>query len=503
MELPVSYFLDLAYDFEAWGSGSINRTAEYTKRWVAQQFGHALDPEAVSGIAQVLADYTRMNGRRKPEIIRPSTFSLIHYNEAGRVLQQALKLEEAAGKYEQLIPDTHKDAYYQLVYFPAAASANVVQMQIYAGLSRLYAERGSVLANTYAELVNEAIDRDQQLEQKYNTGIAGGKWQGMMSSAHVGYVNWDAEGWSYPEPSTIVPAKGARMIVDVEGKEQGCISGTADLPAFTNLRKESYRITLSNGGDISFAYEAASGADWIRLEKNSGWVDTVETIQVSVDWEKVRESVSGEITLSGAGDTVTVRAAVDWMDVQEVPPLTFIETHKVISIEAEHTVSRVAKSGVEWKTIENYGRTLSSVKMYPDGVSFEQPEHAPYLEYRLLVRQDGEYHLTSYMAPTNNLSQHSGLKYAAGFDSGEPVIAAPLPAGFEGGNHDNEPWCRAVMDNIHTQVTRHVLTKGMHTLRFYGLDAGLVLQKLVLSASPLPYSYLGPEESYCTGQPGH
>ncbi|MNE85228.1 hypothetical protein D3C80_1822060 [compost metagenome] len=57
------------------------------------------------------------------------------------------------------------------------------------------------------------------------------------------------------------------------------------------------------------------------------------------------------------------------------------------------------------------------------------------------------------------------------------------------------------MDNIHTRTTRHVLTKGIHILRFYGLDAGLVLQKLVLSALPLPYSYLGPEESYYTKHP--
>ncbi len=118
-----------------------------------------------------------------------------------------------------------------------------------------------------------------------------------------------------------------------------------------------------------------------------------------------------------------------------------------------------------------------------------------------MVRQNGQYSLTSYLAPTNHLSLTSGLKYATGFDNGTPVIADALPADFEGGNHDNAAWCHAVMDNIHTTTTRHTLTKGIHTLRFYGLDAGLVLQKLVLSAVPLPYSYLGPVESFYTGQP--
>ncbi|MEK5445337.1 glycosyl hydrolase 115 family protein [Paenibacillus sp. FSL R7-0331] len=498
MELPISYFLDLAYDFGAWGTGAPNKTAEYTEQWVRQQFGHAADEAAVSGIAGVLADYTRMNGRRKPEIIRPETFSPVHYNEAQQVLKQAGKLVETAEYYRSRIPEQLQAAYFQLVYFPAAASANVLQMQVYTRLSKLYAERGSVLANTYAELTAAAIERDKQLEQAYNNDLSGGKWRGMMSSAHVGYVNWDAAGWSYPQAASVIPVKGPLMIVDVQGTEQGYTSGTAALPAFTNLHKESYSVTVSSGGDTGFAYEAAGSADWIRLERSGGWTDTGESITVSVDWEKVQGSCSGNIVISGAGGTVTVCAEVDWSSLSELPPVTFIEAHNVVSIEAEHTLNHCAADGVEWTTISHYGRTLSSVKMYPDTVSFSEPEQAPYLEYRLLIKRDGEYSLTAYIAPTNHLSPVSGLKYAAGFDGGEPIVADALPPGYEGGNHSNEPWCRAVMNNIHVSSTSHTLTKGVHTLRFYGLDAGLVLQKLVLSAGPLPYSYLGPEESYLT-----
>lgn len=239
MELPISYFMELAYDFEAWGTGAINRTVEYTNRWVEQQFGYALEHETCLGIAQLLSEYTRMNGRRKPEIIYPSTFSPIHYNEAQRVLKQAIRMENAADQYYALIPESLKDAYYQLVYFPAAASANVLKMQIYAGLNELYAGRGSVLANTYATLTHEAIDRDKHLEQVYNSGITEGKWQGMMSSPHVGYVHWNAEGWKYPEVSTLIPDKGSIMIIDVEGTEEAYISGTAKLPVFTNLQKKT------------------------------------------------------------------------------------------------------------------------------------------------------------------------------------------------------------------------------------------------------------------------
>lgn len=56
------------------------------------------------------------------------------------------------------------------------------------------------------------------------------------------------------------------------------------------------------------------------------------------------------------------------------------------------------------------------------------------------------------------------------------------------------------MNNIHTSTTTHKLKKGTHTLHFYGLDAGLVLQKLVLTKNPLPYSYFGPQESFYKGR---
>lgn len=32
-EFPLSYFLDMAYDFGRWGSGAVNQTAEYTRQW--------------------------------------------------------------------------------------------------------------------------------------------------------------------------------------------------------------------------------------------------------------------------------------------------------------------------------------------------------------------------------------------------------------------------------------------------------------------------------------
>ncbi len=496
MEFPISYFLSLAYDFETWGRNGLNRTGEFTKKWVEQQFGKVADSETLKGIENVLTGYTRMNGIRKPETLTSDTYSTTYYYEAQRVLERAISLENDAKKYYNKMPENFKDTYYQLVFYPAVASANVVKMQIYAGLNKKYYNLKSVLANIYAELVKETITADKQMQSYYNDTMSEGKWQGIMGSAHIGYVNWDATGWHYPEVNCIIPSASARMIVDTEGDEKAYSAGTAVLPTFSNLLKETYSITISNGGTDKFDFNIETSEDWIKVDIVAGSIVLVETIRISVDWDKVVETTKGLIKITGAGETVNVDINAKVIDTDSLPQMTFVETNNVISIEAEHTFNRVAKSEVEWKVIENYGRTLSAVKMFPITISFEKAEEAPYVEYMIYLEQEGEFALTAYFAPTNNLSKESRLKFGISFDNLAPTVVNTLPDNFAAGNHDNEAWCKGVLENIHTATTAHRLEKGLHLLRIYGLDAGLVLQKLVLSKGTLPYSYFGPKESY-------
>jgi hypothetical protein len=495
MEFPISYFLDLAYDFDTWGSNAINKTKEYTRKWAEQQFGNAADTQTIDGIAEVLTDYTRMNGIRKPETLAPETFSTTYYNEAHRVLAKAIELENNAKMYYNLMPEAFKDTYYQLVLYPAAASANVVKMHVYAGLNQKYYSLGSVLANSYAELVKETIQLDKQMQSYYNNTMCDGKWRGIMRSPHIGYITWDSAGWHYPEVCYIKPADVPGMIVDVEDTEMGYTSGTAVLPSFTSLGKEVCTITVSNGGKDKFDYTLEVSDDWICADARQGSITDGKTVKISVDWNKVSRTSKGVIKITGAGQTVFVDVNAEVVDVSGFDEMTFFGKNNVVSIEAEHTSNRVSNSGVEWKVIKEYGRTLSSLKMFPATVSFERAEDAPYLEYRVYLREDGEYTLTTYVAPTNNLHYESRLRYGVAFDGSAPATADTITDGFEVGN-DKSTWRYGVLDNARITTTSHRLAAGTHVLRFFGLDAGLVLQKLVLSKGPLPDSYFGPEESY-------
>lgn len=499
MELPISYFLDLAYDFDTWGTSAINKTDDYTKQWVKQQYGAAIDEAAINGIADVLDGYIRLNGKRKPEITYYNTYSITKFNEAQTVLKEAIDLENKAKYYYDLMPEDYKDSYYQLVYFPAAASANIKKMQIFAGLNDFYYKQKSILANTYAALTKECITADTQLQNTYNILMSGGKWKGMMSSNHIGYTHWNDEGWQYPSVKYITPEPDSSMIVSAEGLFNPYRSGTAELPAFTNLNKEAYWLTISNSGNDQFDYNITTSDDWIKVDKTQGSVITVDVISVSIDWDKLSKSKEGIITISSGSSKVEVTVKAELIDTSGLEAMTFVKAHDYVSIEALHTTAIVPKGGVEWKVINNYGRSLSSLKMYPTDISFEKAEDAPYLEYKLYVDEDADYTLTAYTAPTNNLSKNSRLQYAVAFDDEAPITADTLPRDFVAGGSNS--WNKAVMDNAVMTLTRHKLTKGAHTLRFYGLDAGLVLQKLVLSkGGGLAYSFLGPQESYYIGK---
>ena len=100
MEFPIEFFLTLAWDPQRWPKEKI---AEFTRSWAEREFGPANAPQ----IADIVAKYTKYNGRRKPELLDPATFSLVNYREADTVLgrlampsppQAEAHLPQAAGK---------------------------------------------------------------------------------------------------------------------------------------------------------------------------------------------------------------------------------------------------------------------------------------------------------------------------------------------------------------------------------------------------------------------
>ena len=96
-EFPLEYFMSLAWDSQRWTNNNLN---EFTRLWAARQFG----PAHAAEIADILAKYSKYNGRRKPELLEPGTYSLEHYQEAERVVADFQAISDKAEKIYQQLP---------------------------------------------------------------------------------------------------------------------------------------------------------------------------------------------------------------------------------------------------------------------------------------------------------------------------------------------------------------------------------------------------------------
>jgi hypothetical protein len=166
----------------------------------------------------------------------------------------------------------------------------------------------------------------------------------------------------------------------------------------------------------------------------------------------------------------------------------FKEKDGYISIEAEHFSRKNNSDKIEWKIIPDFGKTLSGITTFPQNISPKENENIS-VEYDVDFNSTGEFEVQLLLAPTLNFNSNKGLRYEISFDGEKPQIV-----NFNG-NYRGElgQW---QSEHIIKSNTKYTISKaGKHTLRFRVLDAGIVLEKILINTGSLKNSYLGAPES--------
>jgi hypothetical protein len=84
-----------------------------------------------------------------------------------------------------------------------------------------------------------------------------------------------------------------------------------------------------------------------------------------------------------------------------------------------------------------------------------------------------------------------GLRFAVGIDEQPPqLVTVGLDAEVS-----SQKWAQNVLNNAALGTTKLSISPGKHTLKIYMVDAGVVLDKIVLSKGILEPSYFGPPET--------
>lgn len=203
-ELPIDFIMNYAWNPDAIKAGD---ERAYVRQWAAGIFGE----EVADELTDILVKYPKYNLWRKAEVQMPGIFSVENYNECHRVTMLWRQLAEQAEALKLRIPAEAQDAYYQLVYYPAVASACVAEIYNAVTQNHYYADRGDVRANAFAQRARELFTKDSLMTEYYNRQMAGGKWNGMMRDKHIGYQQWFMPQQNQLPELRYVPQRDARV----------------------------------------------------------------------------------------------------------------------------------------------------------------------------------------------------------------------------------------------------------------------------------------------------
>mgnify|MGYP000795043191 FL=1 len=163
------------------------------------------------------------------------------------------------------------------------ASANILKMNLYAGLNQFYVKQRKKLGNRFAPKVQECIDKDKKLTEEYHT-LLGGKWNHMQSVFHVGYIGWNDEEWQYPDCHILHPVNAPRLLVSISEEEKT----TGGNP----WRRTILPINLVSPIAASKCIDVANGGEG-ELSFRIRWSDPrIQIIQIGaqIDTKKVGEN---------------------------------------------------------------------------------------------------------------------------------------------------------------------------------------------------------------------
>ncbi|MCA9260746.1 MAG: glycosyl hydrolase 115 family protein, partial [Planctomycetales bacterium] len=486
MELPISFFLDYAWNPDVW---SHEQLEEYATRWATEQFGS----EHAAEIGDLLRKYAKYNARRKPELLSAETFSLDSFQEASRVIDEWQSLvERAHGVASKLSPEMD-DAYFQLVLHPIEASANLNELYYAAAINHRYAAQGRADADEWGNRVRTLFDRDAELSRRYNEELSGGKWRHMMDQTHIGYRSWQEP------PRNEMPLVQLRDPVDdspswgvaLEGSDAWIRPGAppATLSAMESYGEETRWIEVFSRSSRQVEFSAEATADWLSVTPGRGIASGTQRLKVEVDWGQLDEGEStGNITVLADGtQSIVVHVVAVKHPVLPDDFEGFVEAHGYLSLAARDATRFVAGSDAEWIVLSDLGRTGAAVMPSPVTAPQQRPgQGAPYLEYAVWLAEDGPIDVATYVSPTQDFTFTGGLEYAISLDEG-PIQRVNLHEGPTAPR-----WSEQVANNINVTTCRLEAKRGVHALKLWMVDPGVVVQKLVLSRRSLPMSYLGP-----------
>ena len=175
IETGMTFFLQLAWNIDRYG---VDAQRVFLRDFYREQFG----PEHADEIAALRDEYYRLCSIRRPEHMG---FNSVYPNTpvqnsdwspefSSGFLERWRDIDRRAQALASKLPESSRDAYFQLVEYPARGGAAMAEKILLAEKARRTGSEAD------AAEANTAFERIQQLTDHYNA-VGNGKWTGIMS----------------------------------------------------------------------------------------------------------------------------------------------------------------------------------------------------------------------------------------------------------------------------------------------------------------------------------
>jgi len=243
---------------------------------------------------------------------------------------------------------------------------------------------------------------------------------------------------------------------------------------------------------ITIEYNSLNNGKWNHMmdQKHIGYRS----------WQEPRMQTMPVVRYVPADSIKNDRPDIDELPVEAKLPANttkniFYELNEAVSIEADHFTQIVNGNGITWRVLPDHGRTGSAITSAPVIAKEQKPgATSPHVQYDFYTYSKGDFTVQAYLSPLWNFNATSeGTQFAISIDDAAPQIVSLNADDKANESGINYQWSA---DNIAIKNTKHTIsTPGKHTLKYWMVNSGIVLQKLVIDFGGVKQSYLGPPET--------
>jgi hypothetical protein len=243
--------------------------------------------------------------------------------------------------------------------------------------------------------------------------------------------------------------------------------------------------------ETAYYNEKLVGGKWNHMMTAKGTTDK----RWGFSWAKLPETIGGELT-SVAAEKAEMPAVPQVMPEETGAGGMFVEKDGAVSMNAGEFTRHVDVGGAGWQRVAGLGRMGEAIVVLPANAPASEnfvAASSSAVEYDFRTTGGGDVELTTYAVPTHRIHAGLELRFAVAVDGEKPQV---VNVSTDGGDEHNAQWKENVLRNAAVLKTHHHLeAAGMHTLKVWRVDPGVVLDKFVVDLGGVKPSYLGPPET--------